>query len=460
MRPSNYRTSSRTEKSLPWKWILSLVAIGAILFLSSYLGETSSEEKWTFLNVRAGSGSQISILSLGGKKRTIESEGKLYSNDSSLSVIAGSATIWDDLITMYMDKWWELSYKTLSGSSRWVQIIKWRSWIEPKSTFELKMKNLEARLDDGDVVLAEQQTQVYSILYVLKWSIEIESSGRSYVLNPGKRIMISQSDLANPATSLDSLAGTIDDGIRQNPFFISHDGESLLALSNASTSPTLTGSSLNQSGSITWVANRYIEIINPVDGSIISTDTVTLEWKILSKDVKKIIINGKEAILSPVNESFSIKWFPITSNMTDLVYRAYDAWGNVLERSLITIYNKNKTGWSEKLVPTTFPTGDKQFRITSPLENPYKTTESAVTVSWIVPKDMVNYITVNNFRLKKFVANTTSWYYFANTSYETMKEGFNLYEIKFYSADDTLLSTQLFTIIKESKTPSTLSGEG
>lgn len=63
--------------------------------------------------------------------------------------------------------------------------------------------------------------------------------------------MISQSDLANPATSLDSLAGTIDDGIRQNPFFISHDGESLLALSNASTSPTLTGSSLNQSGSIT-----------------------------------------------------------------------------------------------------------------------------------------------------------------------------------------------------------------
>lgn len=73
---------------------------------------------------------------------------------------------------------------------------------------------------------------------------------------------------------------------------------------------------------------------------------------------------------------------------------------------------------------------------------------------------MVNYITVNNFRLKKFVANTTSWYYFANTSYETMKEGFNLYEIKFYSADDTLLSTQLFTIIKESKTPSTLSGEG
>lgn len=30
-----------------------------------------------------------------------------------------------------------------------------------------------------------------------------------------------------------------------------------------------------------------------------------------------------------------------------------------------------------------------------------------------------------------------------------MKEGFNLYEIKFFGADGSLLSSQVFTIIKE-----------
>jgi hypothetical protein len=40
----------------------------------------------------------------------------------------------------------------------------------------------------------------------------------------------------------------------------------------------------------------------------------------------------------------------------------------------------------------------------------------------------------------------------------TLKDGFNLYTIKFYGADDTLIYTQLFTIIKESKN-AVLSGE-
>ena len=39
-----------------------------------------------------------------------------------------------------------------------------------------------------------------------------------------------------------------------------------------------------------------------------------------------------------------------------------------------------------------------------------------------------------------------------------MKEGFNLYEIRFYGANDTLLSNQVFTIIKETK-GSSVSGE-
>lgn len=455
MRTSNYR-AQKNQKSLSWKWILVIIAIGLVFFLSKSLWDSSSEEKWTFLKVTPWSGGQVSILSLGWKKRDIEWEWKLYNSDTSLSITAWSATIWDDTITLFMDKWGELAYKSLSGNVRSIDILRWRSWIEPGADFELNMKNLKAKMKSGDILLAEQQTQVYSILYALKWDIEIESSGRNYVLPAGKRIMVSQSDLANPWTTLESLAGTIDDGIRQNPFFISHNGESLLSEITKTSSWSLSWSSLSGTKILEENA-KFLEIVNPVDGSIVSTDLVNIEGKVLSKDVKRVVVNEKDATLSPVNESFSIKWFPITSNMTDIVYRAYDAWGNVLERSLITVYNKSKTSGTDKLVPTTFPNWDKEFRIISPLENPYKTTDSSVTVSGIVPKNSVEYITVNNFRLKKFVANSTSWYYYANVGYETMKDGFNLYEIKFYSANDTLLSTQLFTIIKDPK--SVVSGE-
>jgi hypothetical protein len=65
---------------------------------------------------------------------------------------------------------------------------------------------------------------------------------------------------------------------------------------------------------------------------------------------------------------------------------------------------------------------------------------------------------VNDYKLQKYVAGSTNWYYFANMDTETLKDGINLYTIKFFGANDDLLYTQLFTIIKESKNV-TLSGE-
>jgi hypothetical protein len=40
--------------------------------------------------------------------------------------------------------------------------------------------------------------------------------------------MVSQSDLADPGTTLASLSDKIDDSIQQNPFFLSKKGPELL----------------------------------------------------------------------------------------------------------------------------------------------------------------------------------------------------------------------------------------
>jgi hypothetical protein len=207
----------------------------------------------------------------------------------------------------------------------------------------------------------------------------------------------------------------------------------------------LTGTGENTIGTL---PGKYIELINPKDGALIEGATIKVEGKILQKDVTKIMLNDKVIPLKTGSENFSLS-IPFETDILDIVYKAYNTSGNLLERGVITLYSATKKQGTDKLVPTTFPTSDKNFPVTSPTENPYKTSASSVTVSGSVPKGAVEYITVNNFRLKKFTPYSTTWYYYANTAYDTMKEGFNLYEIKFYGTDDTLLSTQLFTIIKE-----------
>ena len=99
---------------------------------------------------------------------------------------------------------------------------------------------------------------------------------------------------------------------------------------------------------------------------------------------------------------------------------------------------------------TTYPLSDKDFRIVAPTDNPYKTSDNVVRIEGRVNKDTVKYITINDFRLTKFVSMGTYWYYFANKDFGTMNDGINLYTIKYYGPNDELLFTNLFTIVKES----------
>lgn len=93
------------------------------------------------------------------------------------------------------------------------------------------------------------------------------------------------------------------------------------------------------------------------------------------------MINDREAPINKQAQSFSLAGIPITSDTIDIVYKAYNDGGNILERGVLTLYSEEKKQGTDKLVPTTFPTSDKTFRILSPSENPYKTTLNSVTVS-------------------------------------------------------------------------------
>lgn len=457
---SHTRSPSRNNKSL-LNWTLLWGSLLIVIFIIQYFigGSQISENTLGWLSVSWSW--KIVITNINGKKRDIVAEDTFSSSDSLISILSGNAHITGNSLDVWADKWAEISYETTNWSGWSLGIIQWRSWIEGGKDSLIKLKHIDLVPKEGSIILVEQQ-RIYSIAYVLKWSIEVRAGGsRDYILEAGKWIKVSQSDLISPGTSLASLSDTIDDSIKQNPFFISRNGQEILnqnVIKNQ-TWTTISSSGTNQLISqINGIWGKSITITSPIDGAIVSGNSLKVEWKIINPLVLRIMINDREALINKQTQSFSLGGIPIISDTLDIVYKAYNEWGNLIERGVLTLYSEVKKQGTDRLIPTTFPTSDKTFRILSPSENPYKTNINSVTVSWSVPKSTVEYITVNNFRLKKFAPNSSTWYYYANTSYGTMKEGFNLYEIKFFATNDTLLSTQLFTIIKEWGT-STLSWE-
>jgi len=180
---------------------------------------------------------------------------------------------------------------------------------------------------------------------------------------------------------------------------------------------------------------------------------VDIEGRFTNAQIAKITLDDKEVLIDKEQKSFIYKGFPLANAVNDIVYRGYDSDGNLLSdtKGILTIYTSKKETASKKPSVTTYPISDKDFRIISPVENPYKTTDDVVRIEGRVNKGVVKYITVNDFRLTKFVQFGTSWYYFANKDYETMNDGINLYTIKYYGTNDELLFTNLFTIVKEKK---------
>ena len=164
-----------------------------------------------------------------------------------------------------------------------------------------------------------------------------------------------------------------------------------------------------------------------------NTLSFDIEGNILDPLVTRVTINDRDAAVSPVDKTFVYKDFTVSADVTNIVYKAFDAQKNILEKSAITVYvDRSKISQNTKPSVTTYPISDANFRIMAPSENPYKTTEDVVQIQGTVPADLVKTISVNGFQLTKFKPYSTTWYYFANKDYKTMNDGINEYTIQYF----------------------------
>ncbi|MBX9809843.1 hypothetical protein K2X92_05625 [Candidatus Gracilibacteria bacterium] len=456
-----YSRSRSVSSQIPWTWVGIIVAIFAIIIIArsfSSSGNSVDEQRAHLLISPETTASTIFISMTESSKNRLTGTGgqPLYVGDKSVSVETGGARAKNANLSMDLDERTELSYVNTSSTGDTISMSKGRVWIEQTSnTGLIKMKNLSVATKAGDVIIVEQNNQIYSTVYALKGDITISTSVGDHTLKSGNRIMVSASDLANPGLQLVGLTGVIDESITLTPLFIRNNGQNLLLRPTNSLSGN-TGA-VENTGAIS--GNSVISITDPADGFLSNKPTISINGKINSKDVKRITFNDKDAVISPVEETFRFADFPITLEINNIVYKVYSSEGKEIQKGVITIFgSKQMIQNNNKLIANNSPISSKDFQIINPDSNPFVTTDRNIKVQGIVPKDKVSYIIVNDYRLQKYIAGSTNWYYFANMDTETLKDGINLYTIKFFGINDELLYTQLFTIIKESKNV-TLSGE-
>lgn len=452
------RRAPRSQTSFSWTWIVAGGVVILLLLLKWVFGGTDTASSTGYLLITpSGVEGTVGISMTNVSKKVINTPEKLYATDKSVSVESGwIALAENEHMRVDLDKNTELTYISSTPTEDTIGVSKWRAWITAKQIpVVVKLKDFSLKVQPGNTVLIEQNN-AYGIAYAITWTIELSTSIWSYNLDAGNRIMIGASDIASN-TPLASLAGAIDETITTYTLFERNNGAALLSQLAPKSSSTATGASLISSGAST--SGHFIEITDPIDGSVAKTNTVTVMGKILSKEVKRVTIDDRDASVSPVSETFILQNISVEKDIVNLVYKAYDSNNSLLEKGVIVVFaSKGAKETQGRLVSNNFPISNKDFKITFPTENPYKTTDSVVKVQWTVPKDTVSYIVVNDYRLQKFVSNSTTWYYFANVDTKSMVDGINLYTIKFYSSDNTLLYSQLFTIVKESKN-ATVSGE-
>lgn len=420
-----------------------------------FSGSSEDASAENYLTVTPGEQSSVYISMTSASKNRISTAERLFASDKSVSVELGSAIAKNSALSIDIDKGSELAYKSSSASGNSVGLTKGRIWISDITVpLTIEMKNYTILAPEGSTLLVEQNGP-YSNTYVLEKSATIQTTIGNKDVSAGSMISLLKSDLASPSTNLGEWIRPIEGAIIEYPLFVRNHGADLLGSVSLTQNDTISSGTLLSSGSTNNLSasnNIAIEITEPKVNTMTKDKTIAVMGNILSKEVKRVTINNIDATVSPVNGTFVLQSVPVTGEVFDIVYKAYDASNSLLQVGVLTVFGtKSAAEANGKLVPETFPVSGKDFKITSPGTNPYSTTERFIKVQGTIPKNTVDYIVVNDYRLQKFIAKSSSWYYFANMDTGTMQDGLNLYNIKFYSADGTLLYSQPFTIIKESK---------
>ena len=372
--------------------VLVIVLIGNYLFSKGTTTQTTTTGDFVTIAPKEDK-SEIYVYLGKGEPFLINGEKKMFTTDQKMEVRQGEAQIRleGDTSSILVDHLGEISYGGLVNGRNVIGIDNGYIWVESQdNALEFHLKNFVAISDPHSVIVVNQNT-IASNLYVLRGSATAQVNGMIATVGVGQKITILKSDLTNLSKLADKLE-PIDDFFKTTDWFLKNKGADVLASSGSgsvslsgTTASGSTGAIRTVSGTLVPTTNgRYVTLSNPGDEATVNDTKTDLVGDILSSDVTKVTVNDREALLNVANRTFTYKGFPITSGANNIVYKAFGASGNLLQKGVSTVYGSKKdtkeSDANKKPTVTTYPISDKDFRIVSPASNPYKTIENVVKI--------------------------------------------------------------------------------
>ena len=426
------------------------------IWSSSTANNSSDPQTTPSVNILPAKDAKISIYMTNDSQNEITGPTKMFSSDKMVRVTSGEWELEIDGSTSKgsIESLSELSYKWKTNDVHSFELLNGYVWMEtPNGDLSLTLKYFEAKFAPGSVIIANQNTRA-SNLYVLRGEAEIKTEGGTARVAGGQMLSLLQSETKN--ANLGDKIQPLDDFIKQSNMFIKKNGAAVLSDTTWVTgSGTLTesGSTLTTgTGSEANSSSEAIVFTYPEDEMTVENEKITIEGRIVNPNIKKITFEKQDAKILAGESTFSVKDYLLVDGANDINYRAFDGSGDFVMKWVITVHLKKKTTTQKKPDVINYPVSSKDFKITSPSENPFKTTDTSVKLRGSFAADMVKYIKVNNYQLQQFKQFGTSWTYNASIDNGNMEEGVNEYLITYYGPSDELLFSNKVYIVKEKAT--------
>lgn len=364
-----------------------------------------------------------------------------------------SVTLQDDSgILMKLNKNGELKYE-----DDWGYLLTSSDlFIKSEGPVNVNLRFLDTNLSAGAIV-SLNQNEVASTVNVLAWEVSVKSiAGKSATLSAWQRLNISSRETTQEDYDIEGQIEEIGNYFFSETWAQENDLEGYLKAANEETEATGAGQS---TGTWTWttspaVTNAYITINGLKDKQTYGTSEIDVTWELLKDEVAKISFNGAFVSINLVWKSFELNSLSIPLRENDIIYKVYDAWDNILERGLYTVYYSEWAITPEETTSTTtqteeFPVTDSNasFAFTAPAFNPYTSNENFITIRGSATAGSATSVQVNGLTLKSF--NGTTWRYHASIDWGNLRNGVNLYKVNYFNATGEIVHTNTFTIIRK-----------
>lgn len=353
-------------------------------------------------------------------------------------------------ILMKLNKNWELKYE----DDWWYLLTSSDLFVKSEGPVNVNLRFLDTNLSAGAIV-SLNQNEVASTVNVLAWEVNVVSiAGKSVTLTSGQRLNISSRETTQEDYDIEGKTEEIGNYFFSETWAQENDLEGYLKAANEADIETGTGQTTG-----TWTttvsADAYISISGLKDKQTYGTSTTDISGELLKDNIAKISFNWVFATINLVWKSYELSALSIPLRENDVIYKVYDAWDNILERGLYTVYY---TEWAVTPDETTaaaeaekeeFPVTDSNasFTFTAPAFNPYTSNENFITIRGLATAWLASSVQVNGLTLKSF--NGTTWRYHASIDGWNLRNGVNLYKVNYFNANWEVIHTNTFTIIRK-----------